>query len=235
MFDSIFVNSPIAHRGITSINKKILPNTLEACRNTIDKNIPIEIDIRLTKNNNLIAMHGIYVLLENNELKHYKKLNDFDINNKYINKSKCKIPRLEQILYEVQGKIPILLDIKFENIFDKIKIEKILRKTLSTYPGDIFIQSWSVFKKINNIKRGIIIPLMPILTDLMLKIFKYDFISFNCNKLDMDMAIKLKKTGKPVLLWNYDKHKHEFFKKYLNANIIIDITEENFIYLNKIG
>lgn len=231
----IFFKVPIAHRGITSANKKILPNTVEAFNLAINKNIPLEIDVRLTKDENLIVMHGIYVLFNHGELKHYKKLNNLDIDNKYINKSQCKIPRLQQVLEEIDGKIPILLDIKFENIFDKRLIENNLKNILSTYSGEIFIQSFCPwFKKINKLKKGIVLPLLPIFTNLILKIFKYDFISFNCNKLNIDMAIRLKKIGKPILLWNYDCFEHAFYKKYLNANIIIDITDKDSIFLNKI-
>lgn len=224
---------PIAHRGVTSENKKILPNTLEACMLTINKNIPLEIDVRITSNSELILMHGIYILLENSELKYYKELNDFDIANKYINKSQCKIPRLEQVLKKVNGKIPILLDIKFENYGDKKLIEKKIKNILSTYSGDIFIQSfWPCVRKIGKIKKGIILPSVSWMTNFILKTFNYDFISFNCDSLNMGMAIKLKKIGKPILLWNYDVSKHSFYKKYLNANIIIDIVEEKF-YLPK--
>lgn len=227
--DTLF-KVPVAHRGITSKNKNILPNTLEACRLAIDKKIPLEIDIRMTSDKELIVMHGIYILLENDELKHYKKINDFDIENKYINKSQCKIPRLEQVLKEVDGKIPILLDIKFEDYSDKRLIEKKMKNILSTYSGDIFIQSfWPCVRKIDNIKKGIILPSISWMTNFILRIFNYDFISFNCNSLNIDMAMKLKKIGKPILLWNYDASKHSFYKKYLDANIIIDIIEEFYL------
>lgn len=230
--DALF-KTPVAHRGITSTNKKILPNTLEACRLAIDKKVPLEIDVRMTEDKDLIVMHGIYILFENNELKYYKNINNFDIQNKYINKSQCKIPRLEQVFNEVNGKIPILLDIKLENVLSIKTIEKKLKNILSTYSGEIFIQSfWPWLKRINKIKKGIIIPSIPWMTNIILKLFSYDFICFNCNNLNMDMAMKLKKIGKPILLWNYDDSKYTFYKNYLKANIIIDIVEEDF-YLPK--
>lgn len=108
---------PIAHRGITSLKRKILPNTLESCKLAIEKKTPIEIDVRITKDKDLILMHGLYILLENHELKHYKELEKNDINNKYISDSKCKIPRLEDVLKVIDGSIPILIDIKCESFF----------------------------------------------------------------------------------------------------------------------
>ena len=51
-----YKNKIIAHRGIHD-NEKIPENSLKAFKLTMDKNIPIELDIHLTKDNEFIVFH----------------------------------------------------------------------------------------------------------------------------------------------------------------------------------
>ena len=49
-------NLVIAHRGIHN-NLNIPENSIKAFKRALDKNIPIEIDIHLTKDNKLVVFH----------------------------------------------------------------------------------------------------------------------------------------------------------------------------------
>ena len=49
-------NLIIAHRGLFN-NKDIPENSLSSFKKALDKNIPIELDVRLTKDNVLVVFH----------------------------------------------------------------------------------------------------------------------------------------------------------------------------------
>ncbi len=104
-------NKIIAHRGIFN-NKTIIENTKEAFQKAIEKEIPFELDIQLTKDNQLVVFHD-------NDLKRLANL-DINIQNstyeelKKINllNSNSHIPLLKEILELNQDKVFIDIEIK---------------------------------------------------------------------------------------------------------------------------
>lgn len=98
-----------AHRGF---HLKYPENTLESFIRAVEQNFAIEVDIRHLKCGTIICFHDRYMkrLLgvpgriskrTFNEVKQYKVL-----------KSKCKVPRLKNVLNMVNGRVPILIEIK---------------------------------------------------------------------------------------------------------------------------
>lgn len=232
--DNWIINKNIIHKGITSKRNKIIGNTLESCILSIEHNCPMEMDVRLTDQNELILMHGLYVLFENGQLKYYKKITSEDINNNYINGSKCKIPKFKDIIKTINGQIPILIEPKFDgDILYIRKVIKYLLRELNDYQGEYAIHSFypnikNIIKKNNpNIKVGIILPLLGFLpecisnysTKLILKTKSYDFISYDCSKINKEELTILENLKKPILLWNCN-HKNTI--NLFNVNYIID-------------
>lgn len=128
----------IAHRGWHKVYKE---NTISAIREAILKlddinSIAIEIDIRKTKDNILVCFHDRYL---KRMFKVYKKMSNLTYKEllKYIvdEKTKDKIPTLEEVLTLVNGKIPILLEIKG---YFGIRYKYELLKLLNEYNGDIY-------------------------------------------------------------------------------------------------
>lgn len=151
-----FLTKPIAHRGLH--NEKHPENSLAAFRNAIDHGFPIEIDIHLTQDNN------IYVFHDDN----LKRMTGFD---KPIKESKkeeisrlrlagtCEhIPTLDEVFNLVNGKVPLLIEIKKCGRPDETA--KILSAMIKSYNGVVAVQSFYpdylyYFKKYSpKIKRG---------------------------------------------------------------------------------
>lgn len=143
----------ISHRGIYD-NEKTFENSIEAIRKAVKKGYIVEIDIHLTKDNKLVVFHDYNtkritkedLVIENHT---YKEIN----NQKIIH-----IPLLEEILKIVNGKVPLLIEIKQNRKVGKLEQE--LVNTLNNYKGEYAIQSFNVktiywFKKnYPNILRG---------------------------------------------------------------------------------
>ncbi len=133
---------PIAHRGLHISH---IENTISAFKAAIKANVPIEFDVHYTSDNEIVVFHdytleriyGLNVKIADvtlNELRNIKEI------------TPC-IPTLDEVLSEIKGQVPILLEIKPCN-FNAAK-HNILVKILREYTGEIAIQSFSnhiVFK-----------------------------------------------------------------------------------------
>ena len=228
MKENFLIQSIISHRGIHD-NIKIYENTIEAFKQAIKKNYTIELDIHLTKDNEIIVFHdynlkritGINKIIEEST---YKELN---------NQTTIHIPRLKEVLTIANGKVPLLIEIKQNKKIGPLEEE--LMTLLKNYKGKYAIQSFNSrtlywFKKnYPNILRGQLSAksfpkksnkIINFITKNMLLnfIIKPDFISYRYNELSEKKINKYKKKGITILAWtitskeDYTKYK----KKYDN-------------------
>ena len=138
-----FLIRPIAHKGLHSNDSSIPENSIPAFQKAIEHKLPIELDIQLTQDNNIIVFHdynlqricGLNKLVKKCTLAEIKELN--------LLNSDYKIALLSEVIDLVQGKVPILIDIKNRNKAGKL--EKLLVQELENYRGDIAIQSFNPF------------------------------------------------------------------------------------------
>lgn len=130
---------PIAHRGL--FNNEKPENSLSAFKSAVDNNYGIELDIQFTKDKKIVVFHD-----DNLERMTKDKRDVSNVTYKELLKLKLldteeKIPLLEEVLQVVNGKVPILVEIKScENIIELgEKAYNILRK----YNGKYSIQSFN--------------------------------------------------------------------------------------------
>lgn len=125
----------IAHRGFHFIFPE---NTIPAYIEAINKNLAIELDIRMTKDGHIICLHDRHTkrLLGSKgktsnflfmDLKKYNILNTCE-----------KVPSLKEVLDIVDGKVTLLIEVKgfFSNVFK----EKLIQ-LLSHYKGKIYFHA----------------------------------------------------------------------------------------------
>ena len=145
----------IAHRGL--YNDIIKENTLEAYLKAIRQGYDgIELDIRLTKDNQIVCIHDKLINRTSNGKGNinnytYKELLKYNSGSKKI---KSKIPLLKTVINKINNK-SIIIEIK-EKI-DIKEIEKIIEKNPT---NDYYICSFNKkfvgFKKNNIYKKGLI-------------------------------------------------------------------------------
>ena len=233
MFDNHRI---IAHRGLHD-NIKIFENTKEAFKLAIKKGYIIELDIHKTVDNKIIVFHDyntkrlfhINLDIENST---YEELN---------NLKKFHIPTLEEVLRLVDGKVPLLIEIKNKNNVGKL--EELSMNMLNNYQGEYAIQSFNpkviywLKKNYPNILRGQLscefknknMPKIEklILSKMLLNVVtKPNFISYKYDELPINKIKKYQKKGLKVLGWTIKtKEKYNEYIRYYD-NLIC----EKFIY-----
>ena len=212
----------ISHRGIHD-NKIIYENTLGAIKLALDKEYIIEIDVHITKDNQIIVFHDYNTKRLLNMDLVVEDITYKDINNQNI----FHVPTLKEVLDLVDGKVPLLIELKQRRKVGKLEQE--LMSMLNEYKGEYAIQSFNPkvllwFKKhYPNILRGQLSysykrnKLFKIkklfLRNMFTNFFtKPNFISYKYDELSEKKLKKLKKKSIKVLGWTVRSKKD--YKKY---------------------
>ncbi len=136
-----FIRWMYAHRGLWSEEKKIPENSLPAFARAVESGYAIELDVQLTKDNHLVVFHddtltrmcgkegktSAYTLAELKQL----RLKDTD----------CEIPEFREVLELVDGKVPLLIEIKLPT--HNTRTCMILNRELKNYQGKYCIESFN--------------------------------------------------------------------------------------------
>lgn len=226
MNNNFLTKNIISHRGIHD-NIKVYENTLESFKLAMKKKYIIELDIHLTKDNQIIVFHDYNTKRITNIDKVVEKSTYQELNNQKI----IHIPTLDEVLSLVNGKVPLLIEIKQKSKVGPL--EEKLMDTLKNYKGKYAIQSFNVktlywFKKhYPNILRGQLSynykkVRMNIILKILLKnmffnfLTKPNFISYKYNDLSSKKINKYKKKGLLLLAWtinskdDYNQYKDEY-------------------------
>lgn len=226
----------IAHRGLHSREKNIIENSMEAFLQAINKNYIIELDVHCLKDGEVVVFHDDNLERLTGINKNLKDCSYEEIKNVKLSNQNTYIPKLLDVLNLVNGKVPILIELKTDN---KVGVlEESLMKILKNYKGNYAVQSFNPFSvkwfKNNypNIVRGQLLSKfkndkMNIITKFWLKsmLFNYitkpDFISYNVDDLNYNEAKKIRKNNF-LLGWTVrSKEKYDKLIKYYD-NLICE-------------
>ncbi len=130
----------IAHRGLHSRDKSVPENSLPAFTLAVDAGYGIELDVRLTKDEEVVVFHdddlarvcGVNARVDEKTLEELKRLR--------LCGTAEPIPTLREVLDLVDGGAPLVIEVKMGPKRDLL-CEKTWR-TLRTYDGDICIESF---------------------------------------------------------------------------------------------
>lgn len=132
-------NLIIAHRGL---HDKYPENTYSAFKEAIKLSMAIETDIRITRDNILVCFHDRHLYRLLGIKGKIKKLTYSELNKLYIKNSNEKVPKLEDVLKLVDGRVVLLLEIK-GSINKKLKKE--LCRLLNDYNGKVYFHTKNIF------------------------------------------------------------------------------------------
>lgn len=203
-------NRPIAHRGLWG--NEIIENSLPAYQNAIDNGYPIEIDLYSSKDgvlfcfhdDTLVRMTGAYGKIFEKTAKELKQLR--------LSNTDYEIPTFDQVLALVDGKVPLLIELKDQP--DKNYVQTVVER-LKSYKGEFALQSFNpiLIKKVKELApqfiRGILgsnlkSDKLPAYKKFVVKnmplnfIIKPDFISYDFNCLPLKKRLKKRY---PVITW----------------------------------
>ena len=214
-------SSIIAHRGIYN-NITIFENTIESIMYAVKNNLIVEVDVRLTLDNELIVFHdsdaGRMLRLKDdiNTLNYQELL--------YI--SPYHIPTLKEVLDKIDSKVPIIIEVKEDNKIIRNKLLEILKDYKGNFAIQSFIYDAVKFYK----KKKYIIGLLIGKTknrNLLKENLSIDFINIIYDTIDKVEASKLKEK---YFLIGYTIDNREDVETYIKVfnNLIIDNIEEVF-------
>ena len=214
----------IAHRGIYN-NKNISENSILAFEKAMNRKEMIELDIHLTKDEKIIVFHDDTLDRMTN-----KKGNIKDYTLKELTSTKLltgsTIPSLDDVLKLVDGKVPLLIELKIDS--KHYKLEKELIKVLDNYKGEFAIQSFRpgtiIYFRIFRPKyiRGLLISKMNNMKYKSLRLLnmcKPDFINVNKNILNNK---KIKNYDGVKIVYNVNKDEQNKYSVKCD-NIICNI------------
>ncbi len=133
---------PIAHRGLWDHN--IPENSLMAFRHTADANYPIELDVQLTADKNLVVFHDRSMQRMCGVDKYVAKETMKEISAYALISSQEHIPSLCDVLQMVDGRVPMLIEMKNREHSREVFLQE-LRSVLKTYNGEYALSSFDPF------------------------------------------------------------------------------------------
>ena len=234
-----FIDYKIAHRGLHS--ETVSENSLQAFGFAIEHGFAIEIDIHLLTDGELAVVHDDNLKRVTGYDVNVETLASTELENYPLLLSKEKIPTLRETLALIDGKVPLLIELKFNNGFDHKQADALLQQ-LSEYPykDKIALQSFHpaavkyLKSKTNEYSVGFLtsyklskgklatyllksLALMPVM--------KADFISYDINYLPNKYVDKKKKKGYQVLCWTINTKEKLAHAQTVADNVIFEKIE----------
>ena len=141
ILDSWLFSKPIAHRGLHTDD---LPeNSIGAFENAVEKGFPIELDIQCINDGSVVVFHDRKLSRMTGTDGYVSTLESGVLDGLHLCGTEFTIPTFEKVLETVNGKVPILIEIKNE---DKIgRLEKRAEEMLRSYGGDYAVQSFNPY------------------------------------------------------------------------------------------
>lgn len=229
------LDRPIAHRGLH--NETLTENSLGAFKNAIEHGYHIETDVHLLKSGEVVVFHdntlkrvcGIDVKIEDLTLDDIKS-------DKYLLPSGEHIPLFQEMLELVDGKVGILLELKFAG-FGTHKLEEEVYKLIKGKEDWIAIQAFSPFmiqwfaKNAPEFKRGLLsMAALGVDVPLHYRKMKPDFISYEISGVNVVKNFVRKRN---LLLFVWTIRSEEKYNKALENKVDNIIFEK--IDLDKLG
>lgn len=140
---SIFLNKPFAHRGLHG--KDIIENSLESINEAIISGYGIEVDIQALNDGSPIIFHDDHLDRLTNKEGKVANLKPNDLAEVKLLNGK-KIPQLEELLKFVDGRVPILIEVKYQNGIMELPASDFLNKVaakINKYTGPLAIMSFN--------------------------------------------------------------------------------------------
>ena len=232
MSDNWITQYKIAHRGLH--NDKYPENSIPAFENASKKGFAIELDVHDISDGNIIVFHDNDLNRLCGINKKVKDLKTDELRNCYLSNTKYTIPTLKEVLEVINGKVPIIIELKIDSFRETLSKE--VYNIIKDYKGSIAVKSFNHltilwFKKhAPHIMRGMLgsslketrLPKLYkwVIKNLYLfKLIKPDFISYDINDLPYKNATK---RNVPIITWTIRSKTQEAEALKVADNIIFE-------------
>lgn len=204
----------IAHRGLYKSGSDFEENSLAAIEKAVQAGFAVEIDVRMTADNHIVAFHDARLERLTNGKGYiseytYKELSDLTLG--YTGE---KIPTLNDVLDLIDEDVPLYIEAKCPIKMDPDQFCGGIRYCLEGYIGDVGIMSFhpGVVKWLKStfpdIARGLILDFRGLstwrrllATNFYLTRLDPHFLAVDVNSLPTKLARKWREKEKPLLTW----------------------------------
>ena len=220
-----FLNKPIAHRGLHDCGELTgigggPENSREAIMHAIKSGFGVEIDVRFSKDSIPVVVHDQNLLRLCQVDINVSERNYFDLSKAYL-KNKERLPKLDDMLRLIKGRVPVLIEIKSEVEHRKEKlIATLIRDHVKDYFGPLALMSfdWGVIKALESLNLRIPKGLVSQSFDKIKGVFTsasypleigenslikngVSFISHECQNQSKDLYRRNVRANRKVLTW----------------------------------
>ena len=230
IYDCFLTNKMFAHRGLW--DKESPENSLGAFEKAIKNGYAIELDVNPIEDGTPVVFHDSKMSRMTGKDRYIQNLTREELETTTLLNTTEKIPTLEETLKFVDGRTPLLIEIKAQ---EKIgELEKKVLELLVNYKGEYAIQSFNPYtlawfnQNAPKIWRG---QLSSFFKDVKLSMFKksflkrlktnkiahFDFVSYEVTYLPNRFTKKLEK---PLLTWTVKKQE-DYLKAIQYADNVI--------------
>lgn len=134
-----FMDRYYAHRGL---HDNLAPeNSLEAFKLAVEKQYGIEFDVQLSKDEEPVVFHDFTLERMCGIKKRVNELTFEELRSLRLNNSDEKIPHLNEVLELVNGKVPLIVELKLSS--NNTKVCEIVAPILDNYNGVYCIESFN--------------------------------------------------------------------------------------------
>lgn len=141
ILDSWLFKTPIAHRGLH--DAQFPENSLGAFENAVKNGFPIELDVHIINDGTVVVFHDSKLSRVTGLDGYVGTLDKQQLKEVHLCKTEYTIPSFEEVLQLVNGKTPILIEIKNEGKIGSL--EKKTLEILKSYNGDYAVQSFNPY------------------------------------------------------------------------------------------
>lgn len=230
IFDCFLTNKMFAHRGLW--DKQNPENSLGAFKNAIQNGYGIELDVCPIADGTPVVFHDSKLSRMTGKDGYIQNLTKSEFEEIRLLGTEEKMPTFEEVLKLVNGKVPLLVEIKSQ---EKIgELEKSIFELLKNYKGEYAIQSFnpytlkwfyenapkiwrgqlsSFFKgaKLGFIKKSVLKRLG------LKKLSHFDFVNYDISNLPNKYTKKLEA---PVLAWTI-RNQEDYYKAIQYADNVV--------------
>lgn len=140
--DNWLLTTPVAHRGLH--NELYGENSMGAYKNAIANGYPIEMDVQLSKDGVALCFHDDSLERVCGKKAYINDLTHEEIKELKILNTQEGIPTFEEFLKEVNGQVPLMIEIKQQRS-KEYDIAKKVVDALKDYKGEFVVQSFDPF------------------------------------------------------------------------------------------
>ena len=243
--DPVFLDRPLAHRGLHDGSGACPENSIPAIEAAVIAGYGIEIDVQVSADDVAMAFHDDDLQRLAGQMGLVRDRSSFELGQQRLLGGTARIPRLSEVLSLVNGAVPLLIEIKDQDggLGDRLSgLEDAVARDLAGYRGPVAVMSFnphSIAKMARlapTIARGLVTcsfkaPDWPGANGARLNALRairdFDrvgatFISHEAADLDRTRVGALKAAGVPILCWTIRSQEQEKTARAVADNITFE-------------